>query len=395
MKFLRSIPPLFALLGLLGCSDSPSVGGGGFEGETVALNGVVRMAGRAVSGASVRLLDLRTQSSLGRTATDGEGRFRLWVDPRTRAFLEVRSGDSALVRRLVETVGDDTLALEASRPSTWSARLEMSGSPVASATVRIVGSTESVKTSAEGAFALQRSGAAVEWVDVALPDGSRRQARLPPATGSVLAIPDHPSILLDDFEGPGTRTALGWATGGGWWFALTDSVSGGTSFFEETGLPFDPRLGYVADADRGGTVLRVRFFSADLQSVRYGMVGIALSGAGLWTDLSKVDSISFLAKGVGSARLAIGTRTGLEPDSDPVGHFGTTFDIPAAWTRMVVRREEIEAPPGNRASLLGIPWSEDARRSGTLFFSFPASAELALDDIVLHGPGLSDLVPGP
>lgn len=387
------VAPLLAVL-LAACSDSPSTGGGGFEGETVALAGTVHLAGKRIAGASVDLLDLRTNASLGRTTTNPAGEFRLSVPAGSKGFLEVRAGDSALLRRLVETIPTDTPALEAARPTTWTARATMAGSPVASAVLRIVGSTESVTTGSDGSFALHRTAGA-EWVDILLPDGSRRQTPLPPAGASGLELPAHASVLLDDFEGSDTRTRLGLAVGAGWWFTATDSASGGTSYFEQVGITADPRAGYTTTDAYSGTSFRATFLADDTRPVHYGMVGIALSGTGEWMDLSGVDSITFMMKGLGATRLELATRTSMVPDNDAAGKFGVDLDIPAQWTRIVVRKSEIVAPAGTRPALQGIPWSQDARRCSNLLFFFTGSADLQIDDIVLHGPGLSDLVPGP
>lgn len=395
MTDIRSIAAALALLCLWDCSSQPSTGGGGFEGETVALSGVVRLAGRRVAGASVRMLDLRTNASLGRTSTNPDGEFRLVLAAGSKGFLEIRGGDSALVRSLVESIGDDTLELDAVRPTAWTARLVMAGSPVADATVRIVGSTESVKTESDGSFALIRSGNAVEWVDVELSDGSRRQAPLPAATASVLEIPDHPSILLDDFEGPGTRTALGHATGSGWWFSVTDSVSDGESYFDPIDLFSETRAAYSTHDAHVGTSLRATFLTNTSLPVHYGMLGVVLSDSGLWMDLTRLDSITFMMKGLGATRVEIATRTGMVPTNDPLGKFGVDFDIPAEWTRMVVRKSDFLAPVGSRPDLEGIPWSVDSRRCNAMLFFFKGSATLQVDDIVWHGPGLSELVPGP
>lgn len=391
----RAIVMVSAGLFLADCSQDPSSGGGGFEGETVSFGGVVKHSGNRLAGASVDFLDLRTNSRLAWTATDAQGAFHLRLRPGSKGFLEIRSGDTALARQLVDALPDAPMELDAPSPTTWRARLVRSGSPVAGAVVRIVGSTDSVRSGSDGRIELLRSRNPVEWAIVVLPDGTERELVLPAIGDTQLALPDQPSVLLDDFESGGTRSSLGHAVGSGWWFATTDSASGGASTALPQGVLADFRSAHTTSDAHDRTSVSVRFDVSQSTMVHYCQLGIVLADTSSWMDLSGVDSISFFAKGSGGFRLLFGTRTGTVPTLDPMGMTGVDLSIPSTWTRMVVRKSDILPETGSRADEQGVPWSEESRHVRTMVFFFKYSGAIQLDDIVFHGVARRDLVPRP
>lgn len=392
------IPRLLGLatgIGLLlsGCSKEPSVGGGGFEGETVSLTGKVTRSGDGIAGATVDFLDLRSNELVSRSTTDGGGAFRMEVPAGSEGFLEAVSGDSALGRWLVDALPNAPLEIVAEIPTIWRPRLVRSGSPVANATVRIVGSSRSVSSGSDGRIRLPRIRRMREWAVVDLPDGTRRELLLPPTTDSVIEIPDHALVAVDDFEGPGTRSGLGNAVGSGWWFATTDSASGGTSRIYPESILEDFRNAYSSQDARAGTSLYAQLAVDVSTPVHYSQIGLVLAGDSEWMDLSAVDSISFFAKGNGTVRLLFGTRTGMEPKLDSVGMTGKDLELPPTWTRLVVRRWEILPEPGSRSDLGAIPWSVESRDCKTMVFFFKGPADFQVDDVVFHGPRRADLIP--
>lgn len=375
------------------CSQDLSGGGGGFEGETVSFGGVVKNRRNRLAGATVDFLDLGTNNRLAGTITDAQGEFRLGVRPGSKGFLEIRSGDTALARRLVDMIPDAPLELDASFPTTWRARLVRSGSPVAGAAVRILGSTNSVTSGPDGGIELLRSQNPTEWAIVDLPDGTSREVVLPAVGDTQLVLPDHPSVLLDDFEGGGTRSSLGHAVGSGWWFATTDSASGGSSKAFPEGVLADFRIAYTTSDAHDRTGISVQFDVSQATMIHYCQLGLVLADTNSWMDLSKVDSISFFAKGSGEFRLLFGTRTSTEPELDPAGMTGADLVLPSVWTRMVVRASDIAPELNSRADDQNIPWSEESRQARTMVFFFKNSGTIQLDDIVFHGPTRSELIP--
>jgi hypothetical protein len=378
----------FLCLLVAGCGADRSAGGGGFEGETVAIAGRVTHDGRDVAGAVVSYTPLCTCGVAQKTTTDGGGAFRLEVSEQESGFLEARSGDTVL--GLWQAKGGDTaLQLEAPRPVLWAAQLRMGDAAIAGATLHIVGSTQSARSDAQGRFTLARTGNGQEWATVELPDGSVRDVRLPATSGALLVLPDHPSVLLDDFEGADTRSVLGNAIGSGWWFAVTDSQSS----ILPVGTAISARNAYTTKDAYSGTSLSVQFRVNPSGITPYGILGVTLSDTGYWTDLSTLDSVTFLAKGTGNARIVFVTRCSLEPTIDQVGWFGAARTLPSAWTRVVLRKDEISAPAGSRSAQQGISWATASKQVRSFGFIVSDTVSLQLDSIVFHGPHLSDLAP--
>ena len=389
---IRSIA--LAALGavLFGCSGAPSEGGGGFEGE--ALTGVVRFAGSRVAGAEVSFLEERSARCLAKGVTNSVGSFRLEVPRGTAGFLEVRSSDTALFREFLAAIPDTSIDVEAVRPGIWTAKVVLAGVVQAGARLAILGSTSTVASSSDGSVSLLRTGIHPEWARLVLSDGSARDILLPPLRDSVIEVPDHPVVVLDDFEGPAAKSALGYALGSGWWFANDDSGAGGGSAVLPAGTTKDFGLAYSTQEAFAGTSLSTRF-SIDLShSAHFAQVGVVLADTeyGRWMDLSKVDSFTFRIRGSGSIRLLFATRTGLEPSFDPAGLFGVDLQPTSTWTRVRILPSDIVAPSGSRPAQQGIPWSVDSKHCRNIVFAATSSATLQLDDVEFHGVLLDDLI---
>ena len=377
---------------LVGCSDDRSAGGGGFEGETVAIAGIVRDDGRPLAGARVTWsstdeLEVRSAS------TDASGRFELHVRASEPGFLEVVAGDSLLSRQPAGSPSSIESDLATDASVRWRGILTRDGRPVSGARIRIVGSSLVETTSETGAFRLLRTAGRAEWVQVFLPEGDTAYNPLPIMTDSVLEMDLERPITLDDFEGPDTRSPLGRTIGAGWWFALDDSLSGGTSRITPTGVGGNFRLAYTRQDAWNGTSLAVGFDVDATRPVRYAQLGLELADPGLWIDLSRLDSITFRAKGSGFLRMEIFTKSGMVPANDPAGQFQTPVAPDSGWTLHVVRASDLKAPEGSRAAVDGSTWGIASKRVRRLVFTASDSATLRLDDLVLHGPGLSDLFP--
>lgn len=383
-----------AVLGgiLLGCSDDRSAGGGGFEGETVAIAGIVRDEGHPLPGARV-VWSSTDDREVRSTSTDASGRFELRVRAVEPGFLEVVSGDSLVSRSPAASPSSLPSDVSTSASTLWNAILTRDGLPVAGAKLRIVGSGTVEASSATGSFQLVRKTSASEWVEIALPPGDTLFQRLPALSDSVLEADFARTIPVDDFEGPDTRSALGRTVGSGWWFALTDSLSGGTSRFTPQGVVENFRLAYTRQDAWVGTSLSLGFEVDASRPVRYAQAGLELADQGLWLDLSRLDSLTFRAKGSGSLRMEIFTSSGLVPSTDPVGQFQVPVSPESTWTRHVVRASDLKAPAGSRAALDGLGWRIAAKQVRRLVFTASDSATLQLDDLVFHGPRLSDLYP--
>jgi hypothetical protein len=379
---------------LWGCSSSPSESGGGFEGETISFAGKVRFHGTALARAAVTFVDPHGTTGIVSGSTDDSGTFHLRVPATASGRLEVRAADTALYRGYVDGVPDSTLPLEALAARDWKARAVLGGAAVSGAWIRALGSRDSVSTSADGSFTLLRSTTGREWVQLRLPDGTGRDLVLPPLTDSVLTVPDHPVLLVDDFEQGTSRAALGDALGWGWWYANDDSSAGGSSKVLPVGALQDIRAALSSADAFAGTSLSLDFQIDASQSVHFAQAGIVLvdTTRGWWMDLSKVDSITLMLKGSGNVRLQLVTRTNVEPTYDPAGMWGCDIALPSAWSRVVVRKSDIAIAAGSRPATQGIPWSTDGKHGVFLVLVATSAATFEVDDIQFHGPRLSELL---
>lgn len=386
---------LAGLVLLAGCSPDRSAGGGGFEGETVALSGVVQHRGHMLANASVAFVAIGSNDVVGSTRTDSLGEFTLHLPATTtRGFVEARSGDTALVRQLVDAIPDAPLYLATVPAISWSARATLDGLPAAGASLRIVGSTANATCDSLGRFTMVRMTTGVEWGTVKLRDGTTRDVEFPPVSDSVLPLPSRPAIPYDDFDDGDARTTLGTLIGSGWWFAITDRDLGGRSESDPPSALSDIRTAIGPDDAWKGNSLSIRFLVDRTRPVYYAIVGTVIANDNEWLDLSTLDSISFMAKGSGTMRVDFVTRANIEPTPDSLGYFGSDVALPESWTRVVVRRRDIAALPGSRPVLQGISWAEASHQTRNISFSVKDTATIKIDDIVLHGPTLSELSTG-
>lgn len=395
MRPISTFEPLLAAILMAGCSSAPSESGGGFEGETVALNGVVLHAGARLPGAEVAFVDRSSSECLGRTRTGPDGSFHLGLKRFRAGFLETRSGDTTLGRELLESFQDRSIELQSPSARPWRGRLRLGGVFVAPTIFRVVGSAQSAPVDSDGALTVLRNGVGPDWAEIALADGIRRFVLLPPLVDSVVEVSEGKMVVLDDFEGTTAQSALGRIIGEGWWFANDDAGAGGHSSLLPGTIQSDFASAYTASGAYAGRSLSVQMSMNGSDPVHFAQVGIVLAdtGAGRWMDLSRMDSLVFRCKGSGVVRVSFATSTSLQPTLDPAGLWGVDLVLASEWTRVVIRRGDIASPVGSRPALRGIGWSDDSRRCRNLLFSATSSATFQLDDIQIHGLGLADLVP--
>lgn len=382
---------LFVASCFFACSPERSAGGGGFEGET--LTGIVRHDGGTLAGAKVTFIPLGSREAVGSATTDASGKFSLQLPSGTSGFLEARSGDTALVRQLLEQIPKNELALDAPAAVPWKARIVVDDLPASGAILHIRGSTNSIVCDARGGFTMFRLRSGREWARLETTTGLSRDITLPPVSDTLLEIPRLSHILLDDFEGSEGRSTLGDALGSGWWYALTDTAQGGQSSILPADAIVDIRKGFSTFDAWKGTSLSLQLLVDQTRPVYYAIFGTVLTEAPLWMDLSKVDSISFMAKGSGNLRLVFVTQASLEPTLDPNGYFGTDIALPSNWARVIVRKSQISAPTFSRPYQQGMSWTSACTRVRNIAFVAQDTATVQIDDIVLHGPELSDLMP--
>jgi len=377
---------------LCGCGASSDLaGGGGIEGETVSIQGVATMPGGLPLGmatVSLRAPDWIAGGSEQVAQADSAGRFSFKAPARRSFQIEARR-DSLWMHTGLETSGNSLdISLPTGVGTTWKARIVPPAGRTAARIDLYGGHASSLVTA--GAVALWRDPTnRSEWARILLDDGTVREAALPPVTDSVLDL-SQGGILLDDFEGTANRSTLGMQIGSGWWYALDDSAQGGTSAVLPAGTLHDMSLAFGTDSAWSGRGLSVAFAMDTTRPVHYAQLGLELSPKGLWTDLSTMDSLSFMARGSGSFQIWMETSTGYDLVRDFGGDYAALVTLPATWSRIVVRASDFRPHDGQTlATTLAL---RQVRRM-LLISDKPLS--LRMDELRLHGPTLPQLVPKP
>lgn len=388
---MKRLAGLLACAWLAGCASSEVAGGGGFEGETVLVQGVAtRPDGTplALATVSLRAPDWVAGGTEQVVQADSAGRFALRAVARSSFQIEARR-DSLWMHRSLETSGNAlTVNLPTHAGTTWKARILP---PAGRSAVRVdlYGGRSSSPVTA-GTIALWRDPSnRSEWARVLLDDGTVREAALPLVTDSVLDL-SQDGILLEDFETVGNRSTLGSQIGSGWWYALDDSAQGGTSEILPAGTVHDVAPAFGTDSAWSGRGLSVSFTMDTTRPVHYAQLGLELAPKALWMDLSSLDSLSFMARGSGTLQLRMETSTGYDLARDFGGDYVVTVTLPAAWSRIVVKSSDFKPLAGQTLAA-----SQALRQVRRVLFHSESPMTLRMDDLRLHGPTLSELVPKP
>jgi len=360
-----------ALLGLLGscASDSSVAGGGGFGGETLS-GVVVGTSGKGVAEAAVRL---RASGSLETTAlregrTDSTGRFRIELPSGLALRLEVAGQDGTdSVRALVDLEpGQSPGRILAETSVSRLVQLRGGAGAALPGRIQAYGLGRQVETDDSGRADLGSWPKADLWAKVTTRSGESRDLFVPSGAVGKLAV--EPGWLLDDFEGPETRTRLGLLTGGGWWYVA--SVKADTPSTRDIATMKD-----ASDAHAGSSLHAVFTLPA---SGGYGLAGFHFGLTEAQTvDLSGLDSLVFWAKGRGSVRVELVADTG----GGVTSHF-LVVQPTANWQRFVVPASKLSPIDAGRT------WAVDSKRVRFLQFIVFASADFRLDDLRYYGRAL-------
>jgi hypothetical protein len=385
-------PGLLLCAWLCGCgSSSELAGGGGIEGETVSLQGVATMPGGRPLGlatVSLRTPDWIEGNAEQSVQADSAGRFALQAAARRSFQIEARR-DSLWMHRSLETSGNPlTVDLPTSVGTVWKAKLTP---PAGRSPVRVdLYGGRSSSLVRDGGIALWRDpGNRSEWARVLLDDGTVREVALPPVTDSVIDLTQG-GILLEDFEVAGNRSTLGSQIGSGWWYALNDSAQGGTSGILPTGSVHDVSMAFGTDSAWQGRGLSVAFVMDTTRPVHYAQLGLELAPKGLWMDLSRLDSFSFMARGSGTIQLRLQTSTGFDQVRDFGGDWFATVTLPATWSRIVLKPSDFKSLEGQP-----LPPSQALGKVRRALLHSEMPMTLRMDDLRFHGPTLKDLIPKP
>jgi len=366
----HALPLLLALLNAC-ATEEMTAGGGGFGGETLS-GVVVGSSGKGVSGATVRL---RASSSLDIPAlregsADSTGRFRLEIPAGIALRLEAAGKDGTdSVRALVDLDPGQSpgrILAEPSSPRLVQLR-EVSGSALP-ARVQSYGLGRSLQTDDSGRVDLSGWPNADLWVKVTARSGASRDLFVPAGASGNLVV--EPGWLLDDFEGPQTRTRLGMLTGGGWWYVASEKAD--SSSVRDIATMRD-----ATDAHDGRASLHASF-TLPTSGVRYGLVGFHFGLTEAQTvDLSSMDSLVLWAKGSGSVRVEFVADTG-----GGVTSHALVIQPTSSWQRFVVPASSLSPIDAWRT------WAIDAKRVRFLQFIVFDSADFRLDGLRYYGRDL-------
>ena len=228
------------------------------------------------------------------------------------------------------------------------------------------------------------------------------------------ALPDGPSMLLDDFEDDVPALSqivvdltahFGTEGAGDGWYAFANLETEMTNpegthvvTYEEgvangTELNSSAMMGaWGVESDGLGTKL-------DYQSPAYPYAGVGTSFLGEWNtsffDFTGLVALSFKAKGVGIWRadlLSDRVQNGY-PEGDNWGFHGSDFVLSDDWTQYVLRAEDFTVNSWSPSATDNLTWDDVKEAIFALQFSVSSSygegahesLEFYVDDIRFHG----------
>jgi len=388
-----------------GCADE-RVAGKGAASETT--NGVVLEGrllgpdGSAAARVSVVLSSPSTDSVYSQDLTDASGAYSLRA-PRPGRFVVRTATESLGVSRWLSVGGAGRQAVEPlkqAKLARLSGRVVLQGAGIPS------GASLVVRIPGMDGFARVRQN--LTWVFDGVPEGwhlarvvdssgrvlgeamasTYDQISLDSTGGCVLAVSERAATLLDDFdadEGQGRLTRL---LDGAWWGRWND-----TSALYDSARTWAGTNG-LADADSAwfGKSLKVDMLvgapvpghpelnrSAGLQLKIGGRED--LDSQSVWFDMTKIDSVVFMAKGDATVELHLVARS--KSDNSRRGDFRVDFQATSQWQRFAFATSRFQADSG-------LAWS--AAQVREVRWIVRKSAHVWLDDIELVGIRPSQLL---
>ncbi len=200
-------------------------------------------------------------------------------------------------------------------------------------------------------------------------------------------------IHIDDFTVGLMQTDLGRLIGGSNWYTVNDNNEGGYSSLNMSVIN--------SDSSFSGPSL---FISSVLGS-NYIWDAWTIAGFSLGRntpansmDLSKLTSLSFMAKGKGKTEVRFYSRLLDSISGNSDNQFSYIISIPAAWSKMVVSTDSLIIP--SPASKNGIAWTRAAQSIYSIAFIAKApennlgdTVELWLDNVALNGMDIKNVIP--
>jgi len=408
---LIKLLPLF-LLGLCaGCGIEPLSGGNGTgtdAGEAKIVGLVTLPDNNAGTNVTVTL---REQSYIPQSLSASQQRTTLTGSSGTFAInriktgyylIELWNGDSlCAIKRFF--ISDDTGTFDLGNvpletQSLFYGKVLHNGVPASGALLQVLGTDKVLTIAEDGSFSLTVPSSADQVFRVKIANDtisndflfSRRNV------GDTMVVNGTPKTVFEDFNQKDSCNNLHELLGGGWWFSYKDSVIGGKSQVLPTS-----ELGLVAAIDTSESAyskgsLHVVFQIDSTFSSPYALIGVDISGSKdspltgkSAFDMSKMNALTFMAKGTGSVYLQF-TSVNQDNPSDYFV-FELLITLAPSW-------QKYEIAPGafsNGKSMLTSTvrsWIAGSTAVNNLTFVASKNADLWIDDIIVEGMNPSDFV---
>lgn len=199
------------------------------------------------------------------------------------------------------------------------------------------------------------------------------------------------SLMMDDFEDLNMVTIPGQLTVGNWYTSV-DAINGGTSKITQQIVPKNIYGG--GWALRADIVLNYRIEGA------WAISGFDIGNVKKSWDLSKMEAISFQAKGSGKIRVSLHSELVHAIDDWP--HFGYVFALDTSWKSYRIPVDSLKLSVGfnvSEAAAAGITWKDAAKTVTRIEFEASSihhnllveNVTFWIDNIMIEGMSASDL----
>jgi hypothetical protein len=201
-----------------------------------------------------------------------------------------------------------------------------------------------------------------------------------------------PTLLIDDFDDGDNVSLLNAITGKAYWYAYTDTLLHGNSIMLPIDILHAFSLGITDSAAFSGKSVSTTAILRHAYRSPYAGIALDLEPqSGTATDLSSMESLSFMLRGKGQIRVIFWSRIASTPyaDSEWWGQFGCTELCTPAWKKVVIRPQDLAVPKGSKQFADSLKWQDAKTNIFRIEFSTWQNTSdtvgIALDQVYLNG----------
>jgi hypothetical protein len=202
-----------------------------------------------------------------------------------------------------------------------------------------------------------------------------------------------PTLLLDDFDDNDNVSILNAITGKAYWYVYTDTLAKGNSIILPYGIVHSFPLGITDTAAFAGKSVRTTIILGKAINSPYAGIAINLEPkSSSSADLSAMQSFSFMLKGSGQIRVIFWSKLATTSYADSQvwwGQFGTIEQCPAAWTKTIIRPQDIITPVNSKQRADSLKWQDAATGIYKIEFSTwrdtVDTVRISIDQVYLNG----------